>query len=96
MSDCSVFGHVEYYSEERAKHIVKALYMWLVMEAVDKHCEDWILGGSLCEHRTAGSECTGQSAEWLKDTRVGVKYKLGQVQAVSATDADKGEIPLQT
>lgn len=45
---CSVFDHAEYYDEKRTHHMVKALFMWLVLEAFDKCCEERILGDRQC------------------------------------------------
>lgn len=40
----------------RAKHIIKALYKWLLLESIDKGCEDRILGNKKCGARLDQSD----------------------------------------
>lgn len=55
----SVYGHLEYYNVKRAKRLIKALFMWLVLEAIDKDCEERVLGSpSLGIPRSPSKHCS--------------------------------------
>eukprot|EP00892_Ulva_mutabilis_P003849 jgi/Ulvmu1/1836/UM119_0055.1 len=61
----SVYENAAYYDARRARRLIKALYLWLVLEAVDKCCEQRVLrkpgpcgtqgSDSICMHGMASS-----------------------------------------